>query len=120
MKIKIVGPADAYAQMGSPEDHAGGNVEIGGAKSLVVDIANHAAEPVLIPNFAYVEARGGTTTTVAKIEIENDEGLTARFWISIHLNKQGRPVLEVLTKGHDRDDAGPKEVAKDVTGTWKL
>lgn len=54
---------------------------------------------------------------VARIDVDTvDAGFSkfSRFWVSLRINKQGRPVVTVTTKLRDG-----KQVSKSVTGAFK-
>ncbi len=75
---------------------------------VVVSIVKNA--PRVILDADEVAQRDSTEAVI--VEVENAQGLTARFWVSVAV-KNGRPQVTVTTK----PSKGGKQVAKSVTGT---
>ena len=59
-----------------------------------------------------VAERGGFGLSVGAIDVERADGKTARFWISLYFNPQGRIVAEL------RANHAESETAKTVRGSW--
>ncbi len=52
---------------------------------------------------------------VVRLDVEGADGLWAVFWLSVKINKQGRPVAVLSTEPSEG-----KTVRKEVTGTCRL
>lgn len=67
-------------------------------------------QPILRIDTSEVE-NSRAATGVLKLEVENDEGVHATFWVSVKM-KNGRPVAEISTEPSEG-----KFVRKSVMGT---
>lgn len=70
--------------------------------------------PVITMTREEVEQKSGLGggPEVVKLEVEGTDGLRAVFWLSVKINKQGRPVATISTEPTEG-----KTVRKEVTGT---
>jgi len=79
-------------------------------------------QSMVIVDVATVEEQSGCRQQVTTIDVENDEGIKGRFWVTVFI-KNGRPVVEVATVPA-KQRAGSwdeeKTVRKSVTGTFNL
>lgn len=76
----------------------------------------HLPEPIIEIDKSILDAR--PDFTLARVYVENEEGLTARFHLHLRVSEQGRVSLEVVAKvsnGAYKDD-----VSKSVTGIFQL
>lgn len=71
--------------------------------------------PIVNMDSTEVGQRGGHGLEAAVLDIEDEGGLSARFWVRVYINKNGRPVASVSTKP---DKHMEKQVTKSVTGTF--
>lgn len=85
---------------------------------MKVYVLNKPVEVVLSPTVevdtaevARLSGMGGGPEVV-RVRVEGGEGLCATFWVSVHLNRQGRPVATLSTS----PSAG-RVVRRSVTGT---
>ena len=59
-----------------------------------------------------VDARGGFGMSLASIDVQREDGKTARFWVSARRTNLGRITLEL------RANHAEHETSKRVTGSW--
>ncbi len=60
---------------------------------------------------------GGGGPSVLRIRVNDEKGLGAYFHVSVAINKQGRPVVEVATELRNGPVDCYKTIRKSVTGT---
>jgi hypothetical protein len=79
----------------------------------VVDQPSHLPEPSI--NLDASELAGRSSTEVCRLVVENNEGLSARFFITMSLNNQGRVECRVTTRKSES-----KSVTREVVAAWQL
>lgn len=62
------------------------------------------------------DLRGKGEVEIVTLDVDNDEGLTARFWIAVEV-VNGRPRAKVTTKPYARKD---EEVSQTVCGSCNI
>ncbi len=71
--------------------------------------------PVITMTREEIEQKSGFSggPEVVRLNVENSNGSRAVFWLSVRINKQGRPVAMISTELCEE-----KTVRKEVTGKW--
>lgn len=66
-------------------------------------------------NYPEVSAKsgGGDHLDVVRIDVQGEDRTVGRFWVDVHLNNQGRPVLHIAT------NVGNETRTKKLVGSWR-
>lgn len=77
-------------------------------------VSNLTLSPVIVMTREEIEQKSGLGggPEVLKLEVEEADGSRGVFWLSVRINKQGRPVATISTEPSEG-----KTVRKEVTGT---
>lgn len=93
--------------------------ETGEETGLAIDTHKHT--PILRIKHSEVQAHSGSGDhlDVIQIEIERTDGPKAvgRFWIDVHFDNQGRPVLHIAT--NNKHGKGECTDTKKLRGSWR-
>lgn len=84
-------------------------------RQLTLDLADNKPVPDIYIDEEEVEQRTGMNSgaDVTRIHVIGENGKTAKFWLDVKINKQGRPILVAAT------NVGDKTNVKKLTGQWR-